>query len=1028
MEIENFLPKYPNINRYKINFLNPYDINFYESIYHKKEFYELKLDKEPENLPETQGDLLKQQKIISRFLSSNTPYNSLLLAHYMGSGKTCSAFGLTENIRENENNEDSLIKIKRVIVLGRGKILLKNLMNELVFTCSKKGKYIPEDYDSLTKIEKNQRIKKKIKEFYIFYQFYEFSKLLNDMTDGNIIDNYSNSVVIIDEIHNIRKKEKEHKDENIQNTYKQIYRFLHLIQSSKILLMSGTPMKDSPEEISSIINLITPENENLPTGNEFIRKYLGENMIVKNDKIDELKRHFKGRVSYLSSVESSVKKKYIGNEMIYNIPTFTLDIDVMSSLQSNIYIQTYEKDKTPQIKVIDGKTIEYTELYTNSRQSSLCVFPPNVNFPNGSYGSSITKQIKMKDNKYVLPSYVKKYLEGKTERERLDKLNNISSKYAKIIKQILSEPDKCVLCYCKLVEGSGSILFSLLLKYFGFLKANGNETKPGLRYALFTHKTSTPSSIANIIKRFNNPDNMTGKFIKIIIISKLASEGISFKHIQGIHILTPHWNYSEIAQAISRGIRLGSHKDLIDSGITPVVDIYQHVSVPSVNSPNVISIDRHAYMISARKDISIKSMEKLLKESSVDCALTYNINYKENKEDYSRECDYGKCEYLCDGITENLTNNDRNFDLDVSTYNLYYNKENIDYINDTIKKLFETNFSINLNIIKDHLLEYTLFDIITSLNYLINKNIQIKDKYGELCYIKEYNNYYFLVKNISVKDDYFSGYYVENNILRSSSSYKDILKSVKDRYLPYFIDKLVSSVNDDKVFNHILKFFSSKIKEFIIESVILAKENGINTNKGFQDKILDKYKYSIKKIDNTWYSSYLTNNIRCLKNGIWSGCSQDDREKLMIEKTNLRTNLEKNIYGFYGIKNPYTKEFSIRDLTKEIDPDDKRKKYTGKICTSFWKEELAEFVKKSKLQYPKKYDDFTDEYIYKEIIEKNNDLKKYIRKTPSLNREELRSIAYWIPFKKEIICDAIEKWITNNNLILIEEKNKNKNI
>ena len=49
-----------------------------------------------ENVPENKGDLYNHQTIFSRFMSSNTIYNRLLLLHAMGSGKTCTAVSVCE--------------------------------------------------------------------------------------------------------------------------------------------------------------------------------------------------------------------------------------------------------------------------------------------------------------------------------------------------------------------------------------------------------------------------------------------------------------------------------------------------------------------------------------------------------------------------------------------------------------------------------------------------------------------------------------------------------------------------------------------------------------------------------------------------------------------------------------------------------------------------------------------------------------------------------------------------------------------
>jgi len=49
-DITDFLPKYPNINKEKEDFLNTYDGDFYTEIFKKKEFYDEKL-KKFEHLP-----------------------------------------------------------------------------------------------------------------------------------------------------------------------------------------------------------------------------------------------------------------------------------------------------------------------------------------------------------------------------------------------------------------------------------------------------------------------------------------------------------------------------------------------------------------------------------------------------------------------------------------------------------------------------------------------------------------------------------------------------------------------------------------------------------------------------------------------------------------------------------------------------------------------------------------------------------------------------------------------------------------
>ena len=45
-------------------------------------------------------ELMPHQLFVRNFISRNTPYNSILLYHGLGSGKTCSAIGIAEELRE----------------------------------------------------------------------------------------------------------------------------------------------------------------------------------------------------------------------------------------------------------------------------------------------------------------------------------------------------------------------------------------------------------------------------------------------------------------------------------------------------------------------------------------------------------------------------------------------------------------------------------------------------------------------------------------------------------------------------------------------------------------------------------------------------------------------------------------------------------------------------------------------------------------------------------------------------------------
>lgn len=75
--VEFFIPKYPDIDS---------DPQFSYNIARKKEFYDLRLERS-EDVPEEAGVLLQSQKFMKRFFSPDTPYQSAILAHGVGTGK-----------------------------------------------------------------------------------------------------------------------------------------------------------------------------------------------------------------------------------------------------------------------------------------------------------------------------------------------------------------------------------------------------------------------------------------------------------------------------------------------------------------------------------------------------------------------------------------------------------------------------------------------------------------------------------------------------------------------------------------------------------------------------------------------------------------------------------------------------------------------------------------------------------------------------------------------------------------------------
>jgi hypothetical protein len=679
-------------------------------------------------------------------------------------------------------------------------------------------------------------------------------------------------------------------------------------------------------------------------------------------------------------------------------------------------------------------------VYSLSRQASLFVFP------DGSYGPDGFKKYIISHEKRIIDQYgVNKKLynyslntelinaiKGANNTETLSKLRKFSSKYADAINIILEAQinDKSVFVYCEFVQGSGIILFSEILKLFGFRASSGTENDIMPRFGLISNLTSSQKDIRKIINRFNQPDNMNGKIINVIIGSKVISEGFSLKNIQVEIIMTPHWNYSETSQAIARGYRLNSHQDLINAGYNPIVEIYQQVSMPNIDTVN--SIDLEMYEVSEVKDVNIKKIERIIKESAFDCALNYNRNHVTGF-DGERECDYMSCNYKCDEIS-NITPI-----LDISTYQLYYSDNVIKNIIEEVKNIFKSNFQVHLNIIERTLDKYSLFLIITSLRRIIDENIMIINKYGFVSYLREEKDIYFLVNNLSTFGNLSLEYYTEYITVNTDTNFTNIINKLYNDSIPILIGQVCNSftLND---LREIMVKLPVEIKEYFIEYAILAKKRNINKNKDLQNILLEYFKNYYKEINGVWISSYMydtnTNDIlRCLKDDEWVNCSDEYIDIIEREKDIIKENIIKNNqYGFYGLYNNIKNIFCIRDI-RDIDIQDKKDKdhrpiKTGLNCISWTNPELIKIMLHLKVNVP---NDFMPELSTKKDllnhIDNNINSKKaskyrYIKEllTPKMRKEskaeDIRMLLFWGLESKNSICSELKKWFIEHNLLL----------
>lgn len=273
---DNYRYLYPSLN----------DPFFNQKIAEKKEFNDTKYDgkiyklnEEAEKLCNAEFELSPHQQFVRNFLSFQTPYNSLLLYHGLGSGKTCSAIGVAEEMRDYLNQlgiNQRIIVVASPNVQENFKIQLFDetklqLVDEQWTIKSCTGNKLlkeinPMNMRGLSKEKIITQIKNLINSSYLFMGYTEFAHYIEKKSDigskfiknkDTLIKNrlkqtFNNRLIIIDEVHNIRISD-ENKGKRVAL---ELFKLVQNVDNLRLLLLSATPLYNNYKEIVWLINLM----------------------------------------------------------------------------------------------------------------------------------------------------------------------------------------------------------------------------------------------------------------------------------------------------------------------------------------------------------------------------------------------------------------------------------------------------------------------------------------------------------------------------------------------------------------------------------------------------------------------------------------------------------------------------------------------------------------------------------------------------------------------------------------------------
>ena len=535
---------------------------------------------------ETDFNLQLQQKFLKDFTKDNKEWDKLLLYHQIGSGKTCTAITIAEEYLK--NNPD-----KSVIVILPAR-LKTNFIDELISPCGVE-KYLSKiDFINYQDNETSDRDKtliknkfiKNIEKVYNIISYNSFSLSIKKFT--NITDWVNNftkdKLIIIDEVHNLisssynkiqyNKIKKLNKfDKKIKNKSTILLKLLteYADPSCKMIFLTGTPVFDNIKQFYELVNIMN--NGKIDT--------------KKLTKFEDFVNLLRGKISYFPGISYNS----------YPATEYYIQDCIMSKEQEKEIIELTEENKLKDYEDISDS------FMIKQRQISICC--------------------RNADKTDII-------LNTKTYSPKLYNLmNNIknSSSHGKH------------LIYSSFLEKGLYILKELLDKngYINIFNVLDNNTKwKEYEYKVYVIWDSTLNDVnkMKIKSLLNCKENIDGKLIKIIMGSPSIKEGISFKHIQQMHMLDPVWNNSSKNQIEGRAIRFCSHIDipLTDPKLKRKVKIIIYKLIPYVGSSIIETSDMVIYdkIIPYKFNLTNKA-EKSLKKIAIDHYLFRRLYMSSDK-------------------------------------------------------------------------------------------------------------------------------------------------------------------------------------------------------------------------------------------------------------------------------------------------------------------------------------------------------------------------------------------------------------
>jgi SNF2 family DNA or RNA helicase len=413
-----------------------------------------------------------QQRVVDKFKNNN-----LLVAHGMGSGKTLSSIAAAEST-------------KGPVEIFTPASITHNYEKEIQKHTG--GNFVPYKVHSIaTASGRNHQIE-------------------------------PGSTMIVDEAHLARNPE----------TDKTQYLKEQAQRAGKVMLLTGTPTYNQPENLAPLVNIMS-RGTVLPESPQAFRSRYIEDVQVNPGMLARWAGAKPGTVQRLKNkheLVAALRGKVDVFEQQKNMPKrVEKDVDVeMSPEQQRVY-NWLEQDLPPAMRA----KIKWNLPPSKTESQQLNAFSTGLRQASNTPGP---------------------YMHGTDHLQSAMLSPKLQSAMGSIKENMNKDPNFRGFVYSNYMD-AGTLPMAALMR------------RENIPFAIY-HGGLNPKEKKQIVDDYN-----TGK-LKVMLGTSAATEGLDLKGTKLIQVLEPHFNESKTEQAIARGIRFGSHAHLPEPERQVMVERY----------------------------------------------------------------------------------------------------------------------------------------------------------------------------------------------------------------------------------------------------------------------------------------------------------------------------------------------------------------------------------------------------------------------------------------------------------------------